>query len=155
MQTLAFGLTCQDEDIIVCVGRKIHIETSVLWRQRVSIQALLQMEKYQILTHPFSRGFDCQDWGLGFGLGLWAQAVAGQQLPLVEELLCELGLMSAPGGRWTCSGRCESDASSQFFRAESMWAAASPLFPKTDINTMQATHRSMQKSTSQVGLFSC
>lgn len=32
MQTLAFGFICQDEDIVY-VGRKTHIETSVLWRQ--------------------------------------------------------------------------------------------------------------------------
>lgn len=69
MQTLAFWFICQGEDIW-CVGRKTHIENSILWRQGVSIQALLQMGKCQILIHSLLKGdliVRAEGWGLGWG----------------------------------------------------------------------------------------
>lgn len=157
MQTLAFGFSCQDEDI-VSVGRKTHTKTPVLWRQRVNIQALLQMGKWQILTQPFSS----EIWLSELWAGVWAGALrtgssSGRAAASScgRALVLSLAWFQPQGCKWTCLGRGEGDASSQLFAAESMWAAVSLLFPKTDINTMQPTHRIMQKSTSQVGLFSC
>lgn len=72
MQTLAFGFICHDEEIVWGV-RKTHIQTSVLWRQGVSIQALLQMGKYQILTHPFLRRIWLSGLRVGF---VWAETLS-------------------------------------------------------------------------------